>query len=191
LINLVHWQTQDNSGIKPLFDVLALDSIGFGYSEKPPLSYNQYIWRDQVLDLLGKYAKNRSIVLMGNSIGGFTAANVAASLSNDPSRCINVAGLVLFNSAGRILTPEELNRNESVILDNSKQFPMYRGPAPELLRIIGKAIFSLLQPRITSLCRWLYPVKPDIVETNRLSQNIYRDSEDPNAPGVIAAGGIY
>ena len=30
------------------FNVFALDSIGFGRSEKPPLSYNQYLWRDQV-----------------------------------------------------------------------------------------------------------------------------------------------
>jgi pimeloyl-ACP methyl ester carboxylesterase len=39
-------QKLTSSGI---FDVLAVDSIGFGYSEKPPLSYNQYLWTDQVL----------------------------------------------------------------------------------------------------------------------------------------------
>ena len=27
------------------FTVLSFDSLGFGYSEKPPLSYNQYLWR--------------------------------------------------------------------------------------------------------------------------------------------------
>ena len=31
-----------------MFDVFALDSLGFGFSEKPPISYNQYLWRDQV-----------------------------------------------------------------------------------------------------------------------------------------------
>ena len=29
------------------FVVHAMDSLGFGHSEKPPLSYNQYLWRDQ------------------------------------------------------------------------------------------------------------------------------------------------
>lgn len=32
------------------FEVYALDSLGFGHSEKPPLSYNQYLWRDQVIN---------------------------------------------------------------------------------------------------------------------------------------------
>ena len=27
------------------FTVISFDSLGFGYSEKPPLSYNQYLWR--------------------------------------------------------------------------------------------------------------------------------------------------
>ena len=34
--------------LRSSFNVFALDSIGFGRSEKPPLSYNQYLWRDQV-----------------------------------------------------------------------------------------------------------------------------------------------
>lgn len=32
----------------PALDVLAVDLLGFGWSEKPPISYSQYLWRDQV-----------------------------------------------------------------------------------------------------------------------------------------------
>lgn len=28
-----------------IYTVISFDSLGFGYSEKPPLSYNQYLWR--------------------------------------------------------------------------------------------------------------------------------------------------
>ena len=46
-----------NSG----FGVLGIDLIGFGRSEKPPLSYNQYFWRDQVIT-----AVNRHLERSGN-----------------------------------------------------------------------------------------------------------------------------
>ena len=53
--------------------VAALDLLGFGQSEKPPISYDQYLWRDQVVDFIknirNKYGSDKKIVLAGNSIG--------------------------------------------------------------------------------------------------------------------------
>lgn len=40
--------SRDTTSTDDSMDVLALDSLGFGRSEKPPLSYNQYLWTDQV-----------------------------------------------------------------------------------------------------------------------------------------------
>jgi pimeloyl-ACP methyl ester carboxylesterase len=61
---------------------LLQDSLGFGYSEKPPLSYNQYLWRDQAADFVEREARRRgldSVILGGNSIGGFTVASVVSA----------------------------------------------------------------------------------------------------------------
>ena len=129
-----------------------LDSLGFGHSEKPPLSYNQYLWRDQFVDFIMQTVDERAlmrddnnnddndrnndlanndkpekIIIVGNSIGGFTAASAAAALSllnssnqiskpsddskdslndddsNNNSNKYKVDGLVLINSAGRII----------------------------------------------------------------------------------------
>ena len=156
------------------FDVHALDSLGFGHSEKvdlfvtfwksvgtsnirnpcpsldlqPPLSYNQYLWRDQVCAfverILSSSATSSSpsppFILVGNSIGGFTASSAAAVLQKDLKFD---GGLVLLNSAGRILDAPGLSETPQEEL-----FLPYGGPPSFLLRIVGKVIFSLLQPQI-------------------------------------------
>eukprot|EP01041_Mallomonas_annulata_P001216 gene1216-2367_t len=172
------------SQLSASFDVFALDSLGFGQSEKPPLSYNQYLWRDQVVDFVRRIAHSstgtrRKVVLAGNSIGGFTAGSAAAVLSGE-NLC---DGLVLFNSAGKILKDQGL-----VSIPEDTLFPPYKGPAPFLLRLLGMAIFSLLQPRIVRTCEWLYPTNPGVVRLG-LAASIYRDSCDPGASDVIASGG--
>jgi pimeloyl-ACP methyl ester carboxylesterase len=134
------------------FEVLGVDLVGFGRSEKPPVSYNQYFWRDQVIQAVvrhqhqhqhqqqqqqqqqpasggggqGRANYPRKVIFCGNSIGGFTAASAAAAFA-DPVTTdtvgivrsgpehgeveveVEVAGLVLFNSAGRIIAqaPDE------------------------------------------------------------------------------------
>jgi len=129
------------------FDVYALDSLGFGQSEKPPISYNQYIpsipffsnaililhtlvvlflfvlrylWRDQLVDFIRQNSKKDDpIVLCGNSIGGFTAASAAALLEKDLS--YSNVGVVLMNSAGKILD----DRGISVCLTFHRSAYMY------------------------------------------------------------------
>jgi len=161
-------------------------------SEKPPISYDQYFWRDQVVDFVRRSVASQSsaaaaataaavpsVILAGNSIGGFTATAAAAVLAPE-GLC---RGLVLLNSAGRILEGQGVTATPQTEL-----FRPYRGPAPELLRVFGKAIFSLLQPRIAATCEWLYPTNSDPVHRH-LAAGIYRDSCDPGAADVIAAGG--
>lgn len=172
----------------------AVDSLGFGSAEKAPLSYNQYMWRDHALDFIhmltqkGGRAEGKRIVLVGNSIGGFAAASSAAVLK---SQC---SGLVLLNSAGRLLE-EDPNPQDSGHEDGPEPadaaflFPDYLGPKPWALSLFGKAIFALLQPNIQKTTEWLYPTNPGQVLASDLAANILRDSCDPGASEVIAAGG--
>jgi len=168
------------------FDVAAIDMLGFGHTEKPPLSYNQYFWRDQIVAYVKKVSngrKNKNVFLMGNSIGGFIVTAAAATLSMEyakNSAGILPAGLVLCNSAGDLASDLE-----GIVIDDL--FKTYQGPPSEFLRIFGKVIFSLLQPNIEKTCEWLYP--SNIKPVKDLAKNILRDSEDPGASDVIAAGG--
>ena len=213
------------------FDVYALDSLGFGQTEKPPLSYNQYLWRDQLLEYLERVVHERrrvsgtqggsfhddddndyksldcskaAVFIAGNSIGGFFASSLAASIrSSSIMRC---DGLILFNPSGDVLgvdvnvsdvpsavvagTPSSSSSSSSTTtIALEADYSPYKGPSSELLRLFGKLIFSLLQPRIAATCQWLYPSNKQHVITSGLADNIYRDSCDPGAADVIASGG--
>lgn len=107
-------------------EALAPDLIGFGQSEKPSLTYTQYLWESYssgfIKDIaLGRQAWN-SYTIGGNSIGGYTAMSsaaddtvvntinnevnyVTASGANGSTKC---KGLVLMNSAGKVFKKEEI-----------------------------------------------------------------------------------
>lgn len=160
------------------FNCISIDSLGFGFSEKPSISYNQYLWRDQFDAILQsiRMMSNQPIILVGNSIGGFTAASLASKYSSV------VDGLVLMNSAGLLLSPEEyLQRN------GQQQFPLYKGPSSQISQLIGKVIFSLLQPNIKKTCEWLYPTNK-LQGSQSLAPSVLRDSLDLGASDVIASG---
>ena len=111
------------------YEVVAPDLLGFGESEKPQLSYTQYLWESYVSSFVKEISvrekKWDEFLIGGNSIGGYTAMGVAAddtvpksdaiagvnavSASGAPGtgRC---TGLILMNSAGRILSREEVEK---------------------------------------------------------------------------------
>jgi len=81
------------------FRIFALDLLGFGHSEKPSVTYTQYLWQDQVRDFALEVVQS-PFFIAGNSIGGFTAASVAADIG---PMC---QGLILVNTAGKVVSPE-------------------------------------------------------------------------------------
>lgn len=72
-----------------------------GFSTSLSLSF-----RDQVVDFILRECEERGeteVILMGNSIGGFTVASVAAALAvlyQEGKTAVQCNGLVLMNSAG-------------------------------------------------------------------------------------------
>lgn len=198
---------EDDSAI----ECLVPDLIGFGQSEKPPITYSGFTWESYTSDFVKEIACNknnwRSFVIGGNSIGGFVSMCAAANdATTDPDaisgcgapgtgRC---AGAILMNPAGVIRTKEDVEAIESSVLDKLQlqsvaQIIAKDGlppckPLPRpVARAVGNGLLSYLRPRIQSICVNLYPTNPDAVD-DKLCQNILRDSLDPGAINVMISG---
>lgn len=72
--------------------VIAVDLIGFGFSDKPDIDYSVPLFAEQIIHVMDRLGLARA-TLAGNSMGGRTAVTVAA---RHPER---VKGLVLIDPA--------------------------------------------------------------------------------------------
>ncbi|CAN0460497.1 unnamed protein product, partial [Discosporangium mesarthrocarpum] len=116
---------------------------------------------------------------------------VAADLGRELCR-----GVILVNSAGRLLSEEEHEREVTTTFGGLSveaatrggRLGRYQAPPNLALGVLGQGVFAFLQGRIAETCRNVYPVNPGVVDDG-LAEDIYRDSCDPGAVGVIAAGG--
>lgn len=191
---------------------LAPDLIGFGQSEKPALSYTSYLWDSYSIDFVKEIAtgahKWDSYSVGGNSIGGFTAISVAASDTAEiDSRSVSSSGapgtgkctgLVLMNSAGPLLSREEIEvlqtkgpglQIQSVAQNTAMNaLPVCKPLARPIARAFGNGLLGVLRPRIESICKNLYPTNPAAVD-EALCEGILRDSLDPGAINVMISGG--
>jgi pimeloyl-ACP methyl ester carboxylesterase len=172
---------------KEKYKLWAVDLIGFGHSTKPPLTYTQYMWSDFVRDF-GLHIIGTPFFVAGNSIGGYTSMGVAA---DSASLC---KGVVLLNSAGRLLGPQEYEAElqkqdgRSVAdLTLAGELGKYSAPPNALLSMISAGLFLYLKSRIRSTCQRVYPTRPDRVDDG-LADNILRDCLDPGALGIFNAG---
>jgi pimeloyl-ACP methyl ester carboxylesterase len=181
------------------YHILAPDLIGFGHSEKPPLTYTQYLWESYTASFHKEVAHHwESFVVGGNSIGGYTSMGVAAddtanethvSASGAPGsgRC---AGVILMNSAGQIKKREEIDEKHVTMaqVTSGDALPKCSPPLPgTAARVFGNGLLWYLRPRIQSICKNLYPTNPSAVNEN-LVKSILRDSLDPGAINVMISG---
>eukprot|EP00181_Compsopogon_caeruleus_P005646 CAMPEP_0184690902 /NCGR_PEP_ID=MMETSP0312-20130426/31498_1 /TAXON_ID=31354 /ORGANISM="Compsopogon coeruleus, Strain SAG 36.94" /LENGTH=685 /DNA_ID=CAMNT_0027148475 /DNA_START=508 /DNA_END=2565 /DNA_ORIENTATION=+ len=165
--------------------VYALDMVGYGRSEKPQTQFTSLLWesniRDFVEDVIGE-----PVLIAGNSIGGYVSLSFA---SNYPSLC---RGVILVNSAGRLLSPPEY---EYSLLDSTP----VASPPPSLTKqafqvrpirmAVAQAILFWLQGNIERTLRRVYPVRPDSI-SETLAREIFRNSCDPGAAEVLGSGFI-
>lgn len=158
-------------------------------------------------EVLGR-EKCDSFVIGGNSIGGYTALGVAASdrvttsmdgeatntlSSTGAPGALACKGLILMNSAGPVLTEEEINqKKEDYDVSVAEQTGLdllgeFSSPPPRLIQIGGEGLLSYLRPQIQSICKNLYPTNPAAVD-DELCGGILRDSQDPGAINVMISG---
>ncbi|KAK1866080.1 hypothetical protein I4F81_008600 [Pyropia yezoensis] len=172
-------------------DVYAIDLIGFAGSEKPgDTAYSQVLWEAQLsafvqqVVLGGEASVRRRVYVGGNSIGGYMAAAYAAD--HHPIAC---AGLVLFNSAGKLADAPAVPATVAAAT---------AGPAENASE--GSRLFRIRAARMAAaslLLTWLrsnidktlvrvYPFAPD--RAAELSRPIYTASLDWGAVDVLASG---
>ncbi len=153
--------------------VFALDLLGFGGSDKPPLDYTVELWQEQLRDFWTTHI-NEPTVFVGNSIGGLLTLMVMA---NYPDMA---AGGIIINCAGGLNhRPDELNLPLRLIMGLFTQ--IVSSP------LTGKFIFDAIRqkPRIR---RTLYQVYRDReAVTDELVEMLYQPSCEVGARQVFAS----
>ncbi|KAM7250796.1 hypothetical protein ACFE04_022679 [Oxalis oulophora] len=156
------------------YKVYAIDLIGFGWSEKALIDYDAMVWKDQVVDFL-KEIVIEPAVLVGNSLGGFTALISAVGL------CDQVAGVVLLNNAGQFGNP---NRKSEVAEETVLQKNILN-PLKEIFQrvVLGFLFWQAKQPaRIKSVLNSVYVNNSNV--DDYLVESITMPAADPNAGEV-------
>ncbi|KAJ7953024.1 putative Alpha/beta hydrolase [Quillaja saponaria] len=153
--------------------VYALDLLGFGWSDKALIEYDAMVWRDQVVDFLKEIVEDPA-VLVGNSLGGFTALVTATAL---PDR---VTGVALLNSAGQFGNAGSETKSEETPLQKFILKPM-----KEVFQrvVLGFLFWQAKQPaRIESVLKSVYKNTSNV--DDYLVESITQPAADPNAGEV-------
>ncbi|XP_023750814.1 pheophytinase, chloroplastic [Lactuca sativa] len=156
------------------YKVYAVDLLGFGWSEKALVDYDALVWRDQVADFLKEIVKEPTI-LVGNSLGGFTALVAAEAMKEQ------VVGIVLLNSAGQFGSP---NDEENEAQESPFQKFLIK-PLKEIFQrvVLGFLFWQAKQPaRVESVLKSVYKNTSNV--DDYLIQSITRPADDPNAGEV-------
>ncbi|HEX2914793.1 MAG TPA: alpha/beta hydrolase [Chloroflexia bacterium] len=109
---LEHWR-RTFAGLKGRYRLYALDLLGMGLSEKPngsQVKYSAKLWAQEVYDFL-KYKDEKQVIIVGHSMGGMVALQVAML------HLEMVAGLVLVDSAG---LPDQGQAEQEAASSNSR-----------------------------------------------------------------------
>ena len=161
--------------LSEVFDVWAIDLLGFGRSTKANTTYDGNLWRDQLHDFIQE-AIGRPAIVLGNSLGGYAALCVGSQ------RPQSVAGVVLLNSAG------PFSNSDSELSPAKKPVREAMGKLTRSILLQPWASFLLFQyvRRKSVIRKTLEKVYLDrSAITDRLIDEIYRPSCDPGAATVF------
>lgn len=168
-----HWRNNIPALAAGGYHVFALDLLGFGGSDKPPLDYTLDLWQALLKDFWSEQIQ-KPTVFVGNSIGGLLSLMMLADYPD------LAAGGVLLNCAGGLNhRPDELNPPLRLIM----------GTFTKLVRsdLTGPLLFNLVRqkPRIRRTLMQVYR-NADAV-TDELVELLYTPSCDPGAQKVFAS----
>jgi len=169
-----HWR-KNIEGLQNIFEVWAIDLLGFGRSGKPNWDYSGQLWRDQLHEFITEVI-GKPVILAGNSLGGYVSLCVAAQCPE------SAAGLVLLNSAGPFT---DLQAQKPVSSLGQK---LRRGIQGLLLQPLPSFLLFQYVRRRSVIRKTLKKVYLDqSAVTERLVEDIYRPSCDPGAAQVFAS----
>jgi pimeloyl-ACP methyl ester carboxylesterase len=154
-------------------EVHAIDLLGFGRSAKPAeLAYGGPLWRDQLAAYVSERI-GRPTVLVGNSLGGFSALAAGAALGDQ------VAGVVLLNAAGPFSDEQAPPKGWGAITRQTIAGALLKSP------LLQRLLFENLR-RPATIRRTLNQVYVDKTNVDEaLVEAIRRPSLDPGAFGVF------
>lgn len=168
-----HWRRNMPAWAESGYRAIALDLLGFGDSDKPPLSYSLELWESLLQDF-SRELVGEPAVFIGNSIGALLSLMMAAR-SPDLTR-----GAVLLNCAGG------LNHRPS-------ELPFFlRGPMQIFTNVATSPAFG---PVLFNLVRQKRQIRRSLSEvysnraaiTDELVDMLHKPSCDPGAQAVFAS----
>lgn len=198
--NIRQQKVQANNGKDTTPPIYAIDLLGFGHSEKPGLSYTQYMWESQLVDFAIEVMESIPMVMVGNSIGGGLSAGAAASLGKKICR-----GLILLNTAGILLEPDTYRGYDSSESnsDIGGDFSSYTeaaiegnpetiySPVPffgnKALDVFGAAIIGLIYPEIEKRLSLIYGNRIENADP-AVVYAIQQGASSPGSANVIGCG---
>ncbi|MEC4817003.1 MAG: alpha/beta fold hydrolase [Scytonema sp. PMC 1069.18] len=168
-----HWRKNIPVLAAAGYRVFAVDLLGFGGSDKPPLDYSVEVWVELLKDFWTAHIQEPAIFI-GNSIGALLSLIVLTEHSEIS------AGGILINSAGGLShRPHELNPPLRIAM----------GAFNKLVRskVTGSIVFNRIRQK-SQIRRTLYQVyRNREAVTDELVDLLYTPSCDPGAQQVFVS----
>lgn len=168
-----HWRKNIPFLASGGYRVFAIDLLGFGGSDKPPLNYTLELWSELLKDFQAAHIQAPT-VFIGNSIGALLSL---MAIANHPE---TAAGAVLINCAGGLShRPHELNPPLRVAMSAFNRLVRSR--------ITGQVIFNRVRQKAQIRRTLLQVYRNREAVTDELVDLLYAPSCDPGAQHVFAS----
>lgn len=168
-----HWRKNIPFLASGGYRVFAIDLLGFGGSDKPPLNYTMELWSELLKDFQAAHIQAPT-VFIGNSIGALLSL---MAIANHPE---TAAGAVLINCAGGLShRPHELNPPLRVAMSAFNRLVRSR--------ITGQVIFNRVRQKAQIRRTLLQVYRNREAVTDELVDLLYTPSCDPGAQQVFAS----
>jgi pimeloyl-ACP methyl ester carboxylesterase len=168
-----HWRKNIPVLADAGYRVFAIDLLGFGGSDKAPISYSVDVWVELLKDFWAENIQEKA-VFIGNSIGALISLTVLAEYPEIS------AGGVLINCAGGLNhRPHELNPPLRIVMSSFNRLVNHP--------ITGSFVFNRIRQK-NQIRRTLYQVYRDrTAVTDELVDILYQPSCEPGAQKVFAS----